>query len=89
MALGRFRDDPEEMTAAEREVVAAQYPEGALVAGMGVGMVAALAAAPALVPVAPIGGGVAGFAAGRWFRRRRIRQLEASRPEEAPARVPE
>lgn len=89
MTLGRFRDDPAEMSTAEREVVAAQYPEGALVAGMGVGIVTALAVAPALVPVAPIGGGIAGFAAGRWFRRYRIRGLEDGRQEEAPDRVPE
>lgn len=75
MALGRYRDDPAEMTAAEREVVAAQYPEGALVAGMGVGMVVPLALAPSLVVVGAIGGGIAGYVAGRWFRRRRIGQL--------------
>ena len=76
MALGRFRDDPEEMTPAERAVVAAQYPEGALVAGMGLGIVLPLALAPSLVVVGPIGGGLAGYAAGRWFRGRRIRQRE-------------
>ena len=76
MAIGRFRDDPEEMTPAEREVVAAQYPEGALVAGMGLGIVLPLVLAPALVVVGPIAGGLAGYAVGRWFRRSRIRGLE-------------
>lgn len=83
MALGRYRDDPAEMTAAEREVVAAQYPEGALVAGMGVGMVVPLALAPSLVVVGSIGGGIAGYAVGRWFRRRRIGQLREA-PDQGP-----
>lgn len=76
MAIGRFRDDPREMTAAERDVVAAQYPEGALVAGMGIGMVVPLAVAPPLAFVGAIVGGIGGFAAGRWFRARRLRAVE-------------
>lgn len=75
MALGRYRDDPEQMTPAEREIVAAQYPEGALVAGMGLGMAVPLAVAPSLVVVGPIVGGIGGYAVGRWFRRRRIRGI--------------
>ena len=77
MAIGRFRDDPEAMDASEREVAAAQYPEGALVVGMGLGMAVPMALAPSLVVLGPIAGGIAGFGAGRWFRRRRLRQLRA------------
>ena len=75
MAIGRFRDDPEAMDEAERTVAAAQYPEGALVAGMGLGMALPMALAPALVVVGPLVGGVAGFAAGRWLRDRRLRAV--------------
>ena len=76
MAIGRFRTDPAELTAAEREVVAEQRPEGALVVGMGLGIAASMAVAPELVVVAPVAGGVGGYALGRWFQRRRLRALE-------------
>jgi hypothetical protein len=65
MALGRFRDDPEAMSEAECEVAAAQYPEGAHVVGMGLGMAVPMALAPSLVVLGQIAGGIAGFGAGR------------------------
>lgn len=78
MAIGRYRVDPEDMTAAEREVVAAQYPEGALVAGMGLGMAVTVVLASSLVFAGGIVGGLVGYVVGRWFRARRLGQL----PEE-------
>ena len=81
MAIGRFRTDPAELTPAEREVVAAQYPEGALVLGMGLGMVVAMALASSLVFAGGIGGGLVGYVIGRRFRARRLRRLsEAADP---------
>lgn len=78
MAIGRFRDDPSELSAAEREVVAAQHPEGALVAGMGLGIAVSMVLAPAMIVVAPIVGGIGGYAVGRWYRRRRLAGLESA-----------
>ncbi|MFC6838498.1 hypothetical protein [Halomarina ordinaria] len=79
MAIGRYRDVPDRMDDAECAVAAAQYPEGGLVVGMGLGIGLALLFAPALVAVGPLVGSVAGFAAGRWVARRRLRQLRATR----------
>jgi len=84
MAIGRFRTDPAELTAAEQEVVAAQHAEGALVVGMGLGMLVSMALAPALIVVAPLVGGVGGYMVGGWYRRRRLRELG-----EAPGSEPE
>lgn len=81
MAIGRYRVDPEDMTPAEREVVAAQYPEGALVAGMGLGIGVTMALAPALVFVGGIIGGLAGYLIGRWFRARRLRRFPDAESE--------
>ena len=78
MAIGRFRTDPAELTAEERAVVAKQHPEGALVVGMGLGIAVSMAVAPALVVVGPIVGGVGGYALGRWYRARRLRELDGS-----------
>ena len=84
MAIGRFRDRPEEMDETERAVTAAQYPEGGLVAGMGLGICLplVLALAPALVALGPIAGGVAGFAVGRWVRRRKLAAFRATQDRE-------
>ncbi len=79
MAIGQYRDDPAEMDDLEREVAAAQYPEGGLVVGLGLGIVFPLATVPALLAVAPVLGGVAGFALGRRIRDAAIRRRRAAR----------
>ena len=43
MPVGRFRKNPRELDEVEKRVAAAQYPEGSLLFGMGVGLVIPLA----------------------------------------------
>ncbi|WP_254762796.1 hypothetical protein [Natrinema marinum] len=81
MAIGRYRDAPAEMDDIEREVAAAQYPEGGLVLGLGVGIVLPLLTLEALLLAAPVLCGVAGFAAGRRLRDREIRRRRAERAD--------
>lgn len=77
MAIGPFRDVPAEMDDVEARVAAAQYPEGALVAGVGVGTVVPLLLAPSLAPVGAILCGLLGFAGGRWYQERKVRRHRA------------
>ncbi|PCR92164.1 hypothetical protein [Natrinema ejinorense] len=79
MAIGQYRDDPAEMDDIEREVAAAQYPEGGLVVGLGLGIVLPLVTLEALLFVAPVLGGVVGFALGRRVRDAAIRRRRAAR----------
>ena len=72
MAIGRYRDVAAEMDDEECHVAAAQYPEGGLVAGMGLGIAVPLALAPALVALGPIVGALVGYAVGRWYMGRRL-----------------
>ncbi|MDF9747525.1 hypothetical protein [Natrinema salsiterrestre] len=82
MAIGEYRDVPAEMDDIEREVAAAQYPEGGLVVGLGVGIVLPLVTVQALLLVGPVLGGVVGFALGRRIRDYEIRRRRADRPSE-------
>lgn len=59
MAIGRYRDVPAEMDDLECRVAAAQYPEGGLVVGMGLGIVLGMALSPVAVAVGPIVGALA------------------------------
>lgn len=79
MAIGQYRDDPAEMDDLEREVAAAQYPEGGLVVGLGLGIVIPLVTVPALLAVGPVLGGVVGFVLGRRLREAAIRRRRADR----------
>ncbi|WP_090618225.1 hypothetical protein [Natrinema salaciae] len=79
MAIGQYRDDPAEMDDIEREVAAAQYPEGGLVVGLGVGIVLPLVTLEALLFLTPLLGGVVGFALGRRVRDYAIRRRRADR----------
>ncbi|AGB33312.1 hypothetical protein Natpe_3543 [Natrinema pellirubrum DSM 15624] len=79
MAIGEYRDEPAEMDDVEREVAAAQYPEGGLVVGLGLGIVLPLATVPALLAVAPVLGAVVGFALGRRLRDAAVRRRRADR----------
>ncbi|WP_408959723.1 hypothetical protein [Natrinema sp. 74] len=79
MAIGRYRDEPSEMDDIEREVAAAQYPEGGLVVGLGLGIVLPLLTVPALLVVAPFLGGVLGFTLGRRVRDAAVRRRRADR----------
>jgi hypothetical protein len=78
MAIGRFRDVPAEMDDLECRVAAAQYPEGGLVAGMGLGIALGIPLSPVAVAVGPIAGALAGYGAGRVFRGYRLRRLRAA-----------
>lgn len=77
MAIGRYRDPPSEMDDVEREVAAAQYPEGGLVIGLGVGIALPLVLLEALLVATPILGGVIGFVLGRRVRDHKIRRRQA------------
>ncbi len=79
MAIGQYRDEPSEMDDIEREVAAAQYPEGGLVVGLGLGIALPLLTIPALLVVTPILGGVLGFALGRRVRDAAVRRRRADR----------
>ncbi|MDS0478624.1 hypothetical protein [Natrinema sp. 1APR25-10V2] len=79
MAIGQYRDEPSEMDDIEREVAAAQYPEGGLVVGLGLGIALPLLTVPALLVVTPILGGVLGFALGRRVRDAAVRRRRADR----------
>lgn len=79
MAIGRYRDIPAEMDEIEREVAAAQYPEGGLVVGLGIGIVLPLALAEIFLLFAPLVGGMLGFALGRRLRDYKIRRRLAKR----------
>ena len=81
MAIGQYRDVPAEMDDIEREVAAAQYPEGGLVVGLGVGIVFPLLTLEALLLFAPVIGGVVGFALGRRVRDAAIRRRRAKRSQ--------
>lgn len=82
MAIGRYRDAPDEMDDIECAVAAAQYPEGGLMFGIGIGIVLAVVAADLLAVVAPFVLGLFGFVVGRRFRDRKVRLLrEADRAE--------
>ena len=78
MAIGRYRDRPAEMDDLECRVAAAQYPEGGLVVGMGLGILLGMAVSPVAVAVGPIVGALAGYGGGRVFRGYRLRRLRAS-----------
>jgi hypothetical protein len=82
MAIGRYRDRPAEMDDTECRVAAAQYPEGGLVVGMGLGIVLGMALSPVAVALGPILGALAGYGAGRVFRGYRLRRLGGSAGEE-------
>lgn len=79
MAIGQYRDEPSEMDDVEREVAAAQYPEGGLVVGLGLGIVLPVLTIPALLVVAPFLGGVLGFALGRRIRDAAVRRRRDDR----------
>ncbi|WP_254538186.1 hypothetical protein [Halomarina litorea] len=82
MAIGRYRDVPGEMDDVECRVAAAQYPEGGLVAGMGLGIALPLLVAPAFVALGPLVGALCGFAAGRWYRARLLARHRGDRDVE-------
>ncbi len=79
MAIGQYRDDPAEMDDVEREVAAAQYPEGGLVVGLGVGIVLPVLTVQALLVLTPFLGGIVGFVVGRRFRDYAIRRRRRDR----------
>ncbi|WP_254522173.1 hypothetical protein [Natrinema caseinilyticum] len=79
MAIGRYRDVPADMDDVEREVAAAQYPEGGLVFGLGVGIVLPIVTIEALLLLTPILCGVGGFVLGRFVRDYEIRRRRAER----------
>lgn len=78
MAIGRYRDVSAEMDDEECHVAAAQYPEGGLVVGMGVGIVLPLLLAPVFVALGPLVGALVGYTVGRWYRRRRLASHRAT-----------
>lgn len=95
MPVGRFRKDPRELDEVEKRVAAAQYPEGSLLFGMGVGLMIPLAAQgsipglPSIVGtlgtgLGPMVGGVAGYLLGHAYKQRRIGRLRGQSDRETP-----
>lgn len=86
MPVGRFRTDPRTLDDIERKIYALQYPEGALVIGMGLGLIIPLIfqQVPNLGPfsdilgstimtvLAPIILGVVFYLAGHQFKKYRL-----------------
>ena len=77
MAIGEYRDTPSEMDDIERKVAAAQYPEGGLVVGLGLGIVFPILVLEALILLTPILGAILGFATGRRIRDYKVRKRQA------------
>jgi membrane protein YqaA with SNARE-associated domain len=94
MPVGRFRKNPRELDDFEKQVFAAQYPEGSLLLGMGVGLFFAMTAKdlsllPSLVTtvgtgVGPIIGGVFGYLLGHAYKQRRLRNLRRQSKRNPP-----
>jgi len=87
MPVGRFRKNPRELDDVEMRVFAAQYPEGSLLFGIGLGLLAAMVAGvvteiPAttntlVTGFGPIVGGIAGYLLGHVYKDMRLRQLQS------------
>lgn len=86
MPVGRFRTNPRTLDDVEQRVFAAQYPESALMAGMGIGLVVPLSVQQLafVVPLlsatlatgfTPIVGGIVGYLLGHWYKDARIESL--------------
>lgn len=77
MAIGKYRDSPADMDELEREIAAAQYPEGGLVVGIGLGIVVGMITLEMLLVLTPFLGGLLGYVLGCRLRRRKIRRVRA------------
>lgn len=91
MPVGRFRSDPRELDDVEREISAKQFPEAALMLGMGFGLTIPLALGTYVASVAallaPVGGtgvasallsitgGIVGYLVGYRYKQYRIARL--------------
>lgn len=95
MPVGRFRTDPRDLDGVQRRVFSAQYPEGALVVGMAIGLAVPLVAGdltawsvpvlsnPVLTVLGPIFGGVAAYLVGQGVKRRKIDELQRAEAAES------
>lgn len=94
MPVGRFRTDPAELDEVERRVSARQYPEGALVVGMGVGIATPflvqqlslsllLLSGPVGMAMGPVAGGVGGYLLGHRYKQRKLGARRAARSGDA------
>ncbi|MDZ7687171.1 MAG: hypothetical protein U5J64_00350 [Halobacteriales archaeon] len=87
MPVGRFRKNPRELDDVEQRVFAAQYPEGSLLFGIGLGLLLPMVAVavtelPATVGTlgtgfGPILGGVAGYLLGHVYKQTRLERLRS------------
>lgn len=73
MAIGSYRDEPGEMSEAELAVAAAQYPEGGLVVGIGLGIVVSLLTVAVALAVVPLCCALLGYYLGTRVRDRKLR----------------
>lgn len=94
MPVGRFRTDPADLDEFERRVSARQYPEGALVVGMGAGIAGPflaqqlslsllLLSGPVGMALGPIAGGVGGYLLGHRYKQRKLDAHRAARSGDA------
>jgi hypothetical protein len=94
MPVGRFRTDPAELDDLERRVSARQYPEGALVVGMGAGIAGPflvqqlslsllLLSSPVGMALGPVAGGVGGYLLGHRYKQWKLGARRAARNADA------
>jgi len=97
MPVGRFRKDPRELDEVEKRVTAAQYPEGGLLFGMGVGLILPMTVLGAVelssvvatlwTGLGPMVGGVVGYLLGHAYKQRRLNSLRGASEKEVSGNV--
>jgi hypothetical protein len=94
MPVGRFRKNPRELDEVEKRVTAAQYPEGGLLFGMGIGLVIPMTVrwvveissivATLSTGFGPMVCGVVGYLLGHLYKRWRLDSLRGEPEKEVP-----
>ena len=79
MAIGPFHESPVEMDELEQRIAAAQYPEGGLVFGATVGLLAAMVSVEPALFVGPMVGALGGYLLGRRYRDLKVASLRRDR----------
>ncbi len=98
MPVGRFRKDPRELDEVEKRVTAAQYPEGGLLLGMGIGLIIPMTVrwvvglssvvATLWTGFGPMVGGVIGYLLGHLYKRWRLESIRGESEKEVREKAP-